>query len=183
MDKELVPLSRFLSLVLRHRPEHIGLDLDSNGWADVDELLQKAAAHGTAIDRTLLERIVRENDKQRFALSPDGRRIRANQGHSVGIDLALTPVSPPPLLYHGTADRNLASIRANGLHSGERQHVHLSGDGVTATKVGSRHGTPVVLTIRAGRMEAEGYAFYRSDNGVWLTAHVPAQFIDFPGIG
>jgi putative RNA 2'-phosphotransferase len=180
MDKQLVPLSRFLSLVLRHQPGHIGLVLDANGWADVDELLRKAADHGMAIDRGLLERIVVENDKKRFTFSPDGRRIRASQGHSVEIDLALTPIAPPALLYHGTAERNLASIRANGLHSGERQHVHLSGDPQTATKVGSRHGKPVVLTVRASDMAAAGHTFYRSENGVWLTDDVPMAFIDFP---
>ena len=180
MDSSLVPLSRFLSLVLRHDPGTIGLRLDANGWADVTDLLEKAAAHGQPIDRTLLERIVVENDKKRFAFSADGMRIRANQGHSVSIDLALPPLAPPPTLFHGTATRNLASIRASGLHGGERQHVHLSGDPVTATKVGARHGKPVVIVVRAGEMAIAGHIFYRADNGVWLTAAVPAKFLDFP---
>lgn len=180
MDRELVPLSRFLSLVLRHDPATIGLRLDAQGWADVAELLTKAAAHGKPIERAVLERIVRENDKQRFALSPDGQRIRANQGHSIAVDLDLAPVTPPDRLYHGTAARNLDLIRANGLHSGARQHVHLSGDVATATRVGARHGKPVVLTVRSGDMAAAGHTFYRSDNGVWLTAAVPVHFLDFP---
>jgi len=180
MDRELVPISRFLSFVLRHNPAAIGLSLDAHGWAEIDELVAKACTHGQAIDRAVLERIVRENDKQRFALSPDGRRIRANQGHSVDIDLKLAPVGPPERLYHGTAARNLDSIRARGLHSGARQHVHLSIDATTATKVGSRHGRPVVLTVRSGEMAAAGHLFYRSDNGVWLTEAVPSQYLEFP---
>lgn len=180
MDRELVPLSRFLSLVLRHDPAAIGLHLDAQGWADVAELLTKAAAHGKPIERAILERIVRENDKQRFALSADGLHIRANQGHSIPIDLDLEPVTPPDRLYHGTAARNLSSIRTSGLHSGARQHVHLSGDTATASKVGSRHGRPVVLTVRSSEMAAAGHTFYRSDNGVWLTAGVPVHFLDFP---
>jgi putative RNA 2'-phosphotransferase len=128
----------------------------------------------------VLERIVAENDKKRFAFSPDGQRIRANQGHSVAVDLALAPIQPPQTLFHGTAARYLESIRARGLHSGERLHVHLSGDVATATKVGARHGKPVVLTVRSGDMAAAGHVFYRSDNGVWLTTAVPANFLDFP---
>jgi putative RNA 2'-phosphotransferase len=180
MDRELVPLSRFLSLVLRHDPAKIGLHLDAQGWADVADLLAKAVAHGKPIDRPVLERIVRENDKQRFALSHDGRRIRANQGHSIDVDIDLDPLIPPDRLYHGTAAHNLASIRANGLHAAARRHVHLSGDPDTASKVGSRHGRPVVLTVRSGDMAAAGHAFFRSDNGVWLTAAVPVLFLDFP---
>lgn len=180
MGRDLVPLSRFISLVLRHDPGAIGLRLDANGWADVGELLTKAAAHGKPLDRAVLERIVAENDKKRFAFSPDGQSIRANQGHSVAVDLELAPMPPPQTLFHGTAARNLASIRAVGLRSGERQHVHLSGDVATATKVGTRHGKPVVLAVRAGDMVTAGHVFYRSDNGVWLTAAVPAHFLDFP---
>jgi putative RNA 2'-phosphotransferase len=180
MDRDLVPLSRFVSLVLRHDPGAIGLRLDANGWADVSELIDKAAVHGKPIERAILERIVAENDKKRFAFSLDGQRIRANQGHSVALDLALAPISPPQILFHGTAARNLASIRAVGLHSGERQHVHLSIDAATATKVGGRHGKPVVLTVRAGEMAAAAHVFYRSDNGVWLTAAVPPSFLEFP---
>src|SRR5262249_39421691 len=121
-----------------------------------------------------------ESDKQRFALSADGARIRANQGHSVDIDLALPAIAPPDRLYHGTADRNLASIEATGLNAGSRQHVHLSPDAETATKVGARHGRPVVLEVESGAMYRDGHRFFRSENGVWLTDHVPARYIRIP---
>jgi putative RNA 2'-phosphotransferase len=136
-----------------------------------------------ALDRATLDRVVGENDKQRFALSADGRRIRASQGHSVAVELGLEPREPPAVLFHGTADRNLDSIRAEGLRPGRRTHVHLSADEATATAVGRRHGRPVVLRVHAGRMHAAGHAFYRSDNGVWLTARVPAADIGFPADG
>lgn len=180
MDRQLVKLSRFLSMVLRHDPASIGLVLDANGWADVDLLIAKAQASGQPLDRDRLHRIVADSDKQRFALSPDGARIRANQGHSVEIDLALEPIEPPDRLYHGTADSNLASIVATGLNRGSRQHVHLSSDAATATKVGARHGRPVVLEIKSGLMHREGHRFFRSENGVWLTEHVPVGYIRFP---
>lgn len=173
-------LSKFISLVLRHDPGRIGLVLDPQGWADVEDLIARAKVAGVALDRSDVERIVRESDKQRFALSPDGARIRANQGHSVDIDLALEPEAPPAELFHGTADRNLLSIRATGLHAIARQHVHLSPDRATAVKVGARHGRPVVLVVHAGRMAAAGHVFYRSANGVWLTQRVPPGFIIFP---
>ncbi len=180
MSDELVRTSKFLSLILRHQPEKIGLTLDANGWADVDELILRANEAGKRLNRNLLDRIVAENDKKRFAFSEDGTRIRASQGHSIDIDLALTPSTPPDVLYHGTASRFVESIRAEGLHSGNRQHVHLSLDVATATMVGSRHGKPVVLVIRAGEMVAAGHQFYLSANGVWLTELVPAAFIDSP---
>ncbi|MBX9623218.1 MAG: RNA 2'-phosphotransferase [Gemmataceae bacterium] len=178
---DLVRVSKFLSLVLRHKPEQIGLSLDPNGWADVDELIRLATAAGRRLDRPLLDRIVAENDKKRFAFSDDGRRIRASQGHSVEVDLALSPVTPPELLYHGTATRFLDSIRATGLRPGSRQHVHLSADEATATTVGRRHGVPVVLVVKADEMAAAGHSFYRSANGVWLTERVPAEFLTIPG--
>lgn len=174
------PLSKFLSLILRHEPEAIGLRLDAEGWADVDELIAKAAAHGKRYDRELLHELVRDNDKQRFKLSDDGDRIRANQGHSIDIDLALVPIEPPALLYHGTATRYAAAIRTEGLRKQSRQHVHLSADRDTALKVGSRHGRPVVLQVRAGEMHARGAAFLRADNGVWLTDAVAVEFIEWP---
>lgn len=177
---DLVKSSKFLSLVLRHRPETIGLVLDPNGWANVDELIQLANQHGTRLTRTLVERIVAESDKKRFSLSPDGSRIRANQGHSVDVDLGLAPATPPDVLYHGTASRFLDSIRSTGLNSGNRQHVHLSLDVPTAVKVGDRHGRPAILIIRAGAMAAAGRTFYLSANGVWLTEQVPVEFITFP---
>lgn len=180
MATDRVRTSKFLSLVLRHKPEEIGLTLDGNGWADVEDLIRLSNEHGTRLTRSLLEQIVAENDKQRFALSEDGRRIRANQGHSVQVDLALPPSQPPGLLYHGTASRFVDSIRASGLHSANRQHVHLSPDVSTATKVGQRHGRPVVLVVRAGEMFTAGHTFFLSANGVWLTERVPLEFIRFP---
>lgn len=181
MNRDLVSLSRFLSLVLRHKPEEIGLRLDGEGWADVGELVEKARARGHMLDRETVGLIVETSDKQRFALSPDGQRIRANQGHSVDIDLALPAEVPPAELFHGTAERNLASIRESGLHAGSRRHVHLSLDAQTATKVGARHGRPVVLVVASGAMHEAGQAFFRAENGVWLTAAVPVRFIRFPG--
>ena len=180
MTVDLVRTSKFLSLVLRHQPEVIGLALDENGWANVEDLIRLANQHGRRLTRSLLEHVVAENDKKRFVLSDDGLRIRASQGHSVQVDLALPALEPPALLYHGTATRFLASIRAGGLHSASRQHVHLSLDVPTATKVGQRHGQPVVLVVRAGAMFAAGHEFYLSANAVWLTDRVPVEFINFP---
>ncbi|MFK3650647.1 RNA 2'-phosphotransferase [Lysobacter enzymogenes] len=176
-------LSKFLSLILRHEPQAIGLTLDAEGWAEVDDFIAKAGAHGKLYSRTLIETIVRDNDKQRFKLSDDGRRIRANQGHSIDIDLALAPLEPPATLYHGTATRFAGSIRKTGLEKRSRQHVHLSLDRDTAVKVGSRHGTPLVLHVRAGEMHARGLVFHRADNGVWLTDAVAPEFIDWPAQG
>lgn len=180
MERELVRLSKFLSHILRHRPQRIGLTLDSAGWADVDELLAKANEAGKAITREQLERVVAENDKQRFSFSENGRRIRANQGHSIDVDLGLEPQVPPDLLYHGTATRFLDSIRHGGLNPRNRQYVHLSRDAATATKVGQRHGQPVVLVVEAGRMHRDGLKFYLSANKVWLTAQVPPEYLRFP---
>jgi putative RNA 2'-phosphotransferase len=180
MDASLVRISKFLSKVLRHAPESVGLRLDEAGWVDVDDLLAAAARAGVALDRPTLERVVADNDKQRFALSPDGLRIRASQGHSVSVELGLAPQEPPEVLFHGTADRNLASIREQGLVPGRRTHVHLSADEATAINVGRRHGRPVVLRVRAGEMHRAGHPFHRSDNGVWLTSAVPPAHIDFP---
>lgn len=180
MDKGLVRISKFLSLVLRHKPEAIGICLDRAGWVEVDVLLAAARRAGMAISEDTLHRVVLENDKQRFALSEDGRRIRANQGHSVAVDLGLAPLAPPERLYHGTATRLLPAIREQGLRPGRRTHVHLSPDERTATAVGKRHGVPIVLTVLAGRMHEQGLTFYRSANGVWLTAVVPPEYIVFP---
>ena len=179
MTSPLVRISKFLSLVLRHDPGRIGLQLDAAGWAEVDELIAAAARGGVEIDRETLARVVAGNDKQRFALTPDGIRIRANQGHSVRVDLGLEPRTPPEVLYHGTAARFVDSIRESGLHAARRTHVHLSADVETARKVGRRHGSPVVLTVAAGRMHRDGRVFYQSDNGVWLTDAVPAEYIGF----
>lgn len=182
MDQKLVKISKFLSLVLRHRPETIGLTLDAGGWADVTELLAAAQRAGVALDSAVLEQVVAENDKQRFAFSADQLRIRASQGHSRPVELGLAPLAPPEWLFHGTATRFLASIRTQGLLPQGRQQVHLSPDAATAVKVGQRHGKPVVLTIQAGSMAAAGFRFYRSANGVWLTDKVPAAYIEFPAV-
>ena len=178
MNKRLVKTSKFLSLVLRHKPQTIGLELDDQGWASVDELIAAAGKQGTKLRSELIEEVVATNDKKRFALSEDGSRIRANQGHSVKVDLGLEPVAPPEFLYHGTATRFMASIRTQGLKPSGRHHVHLSPDRETAVKVGSRRGVPVVLRVEAGRMHAEGTVFYCSDNGVWLTDRVPPEFFE-----
>jgi putative RNA 2'-phosphotransferase len=176
-----VRISKFLSLVLRHDPARIGLQLDEAGWASVDALLAACAAHGVPLTRDELRELVASSDKQRFALSPDGARIRANQGHSVDIDLQLPPREPPERLYHGTIEAALDGIREHGLLRGERRHVHLSADVPTATRVGQRRGEPVILIVRAADMHAAGHPFYCADNGVWLTEHVPVRFILFPG--
>lgn len=172
-----VKLSRFLSLVLRHRPAAIGISLDNEGWVDVNTLLDAARKCGTHISRATLDEVVFSNDKQRFAFSADGLRIRANQGHSIAVRLHLEPKVPPELLYHGTATRFLESIIATGLEKRGRQYVHLSATPETARNVGARHGKPMVLVILAARMHAEGHLFYVSSNGVWLTDAVPSAFI------
>jgi putative RNA 2'-phosphotransferase len=181
MDRSLVRTSKFLSLVLRHRPEAIGLTLDENGWADIEELLVAAKQSGHRLNRALLLRVVKENDKRRFAFSEDKTKIRASQGHSIDVDLELQPSEPPELLYHGTVRGFLASIMQQGLQSGTRQHVHLSPDRKTATTVGQRRGSPVILTIESAAMHTDGYEFYLSANGVWLTDEVPVRYIRFPG--
>lgn len=178
MDKQLIKLSKLISLVLRHKPEEIGLSLDEQGWADVDELLMRLNQRGTKCDRTLLEQLVVTSDKQRFAFSADGTKIRANQGHSVAIDLALDPQEPPETLFHGTATRFIDSIYAQGLLAGNRQHVHLSADEAVAKSVGARHGKAIVLRVRASEMHRDGHKFFRSDNGVWLTDRVPAKYLE-----
>lgn len=173
-----VRASKFLSLVLRHQPELVGLTLDAAGWADVDALLAGCAARGVALSRDELRALVTGSDKQRFALSADGRRIRANQGHSVDVELGLPAATPPARLYHGTYPGALVGIRAEGLRKGARHAVHLAADVTTAAKVGMRRGAPVLLVIRADEMAAAGHRFTVSANGVWLTEHVPVEFID-----
>jgi len=180
VDRRLVSLSKFLSRVLRHHPEAIGLSLDSQGWADVEHLLAQARRHGVALTPELLQEVVEHNDKRRFAFDEDKRRIRANQGHSIPVDLGLEPVRPPEFLYHGTAAANVATIREQGLLPGRRNHVHLSADESTAARVGGRHGRAVVIEARAGLMHAAGYPFYLSANGVWLTEHVPVAYLGLP---
>lgn len=179
-DHERKHTSKFLSLVLRHQPETIGIELDEAGWVDVETLLQAVRAKRSPLTRAELDEVVATSDKKRFAYSDDGLRIRANQGHSVEVDLGYTPAEPPAELYHGTVDRFLASIRQHGLIKGSRHHVHLSADVETATKVGQRRGQPVVLVVRSREMHAAAIPFFLSANGVWLTEHVAPQYIHFP---
>ena len=164
-------------MVLRHRPQAIGITLGAEGWVAVDQLLTACSRHGKAISRAQLDEVVRTNDKRRFAFSSDGLQIRANQGHSIPVNLGLVTVEPPEFLYHGTVERFLPSIRQAGLVRGKRHHVHLSGDVETARRVGGRRGRPVVLVIEAGRMFHDGYPFYRSENGVWLAESVPPRYL------
>jgi putative RNA 2'-phosphotransferase len=177
MPDRNVKISKFLSLVLRHKPESIGLTLEEEGWVSVADLLRASAAGGFAITRDELEYVVATNEKRRFSFSEHGDRIRASQGHSVEVDLGYKPMSPPDTLYHGTASRFLPSIMNAGLVRGERRHVHLSVDVDTAIRVGARHGSPVVLAVDSGRMQNADYLFYRSDNGVWLTECVPPAYL------
>jgi putative RNA 2'-phosphotransferase len=176
-DKRRVHVSKFLSRHLRHAPEELGLTLEPGGWVPIDALLAGAANAGFRITREELDEVVRTSDKQRFALDETRAKIRANQGHSVEVDLQLEPSEPPGELFHGTAERNVAAILRDGLRKMARHHVHLSPDTVTATKVGQRHGKPVVLVVDAAGMHAAGRLFYRSANGVWLVDEVPAQYL------
>ncbi|KQU76024.1 MULTISPECIES: RNA 2'-phosphotransferase [unclassified Rhizobacter] len=177
MPVDSLQLSKFLSFVLRHKPDAIGLVLDAQGWASIDELIEKANAAGTPFGREDLLQVVKTSDKKRFSVSPDELRVRAAQGHSVSVELGLSPQVPPPVLYHGTATRFVESIMSEGLKPQERQHVHLSIDEATAQRVGQRHGTPLVLKVDALRMQAQGFTFFMADNGVWLTDQVPAEFL------
>jgi putative RNA 2'-phosphotransferase len=179
-ERTRTSLSKVLSLVLRHDPGAIGIALDAAGWTDVEALLEACGAHGRPLSREALEEVVATSPKRRFALSDDGTRIRASQGHSVEVELGYAPASPPPQLFHGTVAQALDSIRAQGLVRGERHHVHLSADEATARVVGARRGAPVLLRVDAGAMHRDGHLFYRSENGVWLTEAVPARYLGFP---
>lgn len=174
MTHPLITTSKFLSYILRHKPDAIGLDLDPEGWANIEELIAKA---DIPLDLDTLREVVATSDKKRFAISTDGLFIRANQGHSIAVNLGLEPVEPPEFLYHGTATRFLESIREQGLLPKNRQYVHLSADQETATKVGQRHGKPVVLTIPARAMHQKGHKFFQAKNSVWLTENVPPEAI------
>lgn len=176
---EHVEVSKFLSYVLRHKPQAIGISLDQEGWALIDELIEGAVSHGKVLDRELIRHVVEANDKKRFSISEDGLRIRAVQGHSTtDVDLAYTQKIPPNILYHGTAMRFLHAILEEGLKPGERHYVHLSGDAEAAATIGRRHGRPIVLEIQALRMHEQGFAFFQAKNGVWLTRQVPRVFIE-----
>ena len=170
-------ISRYLSYVLRHAPQSIGLQLDPEGWAHVDELIAGAARQGHHLDRATLETVCATNDKQRFAFDQSRTRIRANQGHSVEIDLQLAPLTPPDALYHGTSERTLPAILDAGLRKMARHHVHLSPDEETARRVGARRGQPIILTVDAAGLHTADGVFYESGNGVWLVDAVPPQFL------
>lgn len=176
-EKETTHLSKFLSLVLRHKPETIKLKLDENGWADTSLLLDGMNAAGKVIDFETLKFIVDTNAKKRFAFNDDFTLIRASQGHSVEIELGYAPKEPPQILYHGTAEQNVKAILEEGLIKGKRHHVHLSTNTETAKNVGSRYGKPVLLEVQAMQMHNDSHQFFVSENGVWLTDHVPTKYI------
>ena len=175
MKNNDVKISKLLSYVLRHKPESIGLTLDAEGWADIDTLISKSEK--VKMTREDISRVVKNSDKQRFIISDNGQSIRANQGHSIKVDLGLAPTAPPAYLYHGTATRFWESIKLQGLKKMNRHHVHLSKDKGTAAKVGGRHGKLQILTVDSKAMAEAGHLFYVSENGVWLTDFVPSQFL------
>ncbi|OLF13882.1 RNA 2'-phosphotransferase [Actinophytocola xinjiangensis] len=176
-ERRMIRISKYLAKHLRHQPERLGLVLDTGGWVDVDVLLAACAANGFALTRAELEHVVTANDKQRYAFDPAGTRIRANQGHTVAVDLDLPVATPPDVLYHGTAHRFRDAIAREGLRPMDRHDVHLSADPETARRVGARHGTPVVLRVDAAAMGAAGHTFRVSANGVWLVGAVPPEFL------
>ena len=176
-EKRLVKVSKYLSKHLRHAPEALGLTLEPGGWVEVDVLLEACNRRNFRITREELEEVVVRNNKQRFSFDSTGSRVRANQGHSVEVDLQLERAQPPGVLYHGTATQNIEAIRREGLLRMSRHHVHLSGDMSTALMVGGRHGKPVVFEVNAAAMHRDGHEFYRSTNGVWLVDHVPTEYL------
>jgi putative RNA 2'-phosphotransferase len=178
VNSKPVRAGKFLSFVLRHQPEAIGLALDADGWGSVEDLIAGAAARGQQLSREFVEKVVATDDKKRFELSADGQRIRAVQGHSTrSVQRQFEPRQPPDVLFHGTASRFVAAISQEGLKPGSRHHVHLSADEQTARCVGLRYGLPVVLVVNAARMHAQGFVFHQAENGVWLTARVPPAFL------
>ena len=175
---KLDKLSVFISLVLRHKPDAAGITLDEHGWANVEELLRGINETGRKISMEILEDIVATDNKQRYSFNEDKTLIRANQGHSIPVDVELKEQNPPEILYHGTATRFLNSILIDGLKPMSRLYVHLSKDIETAWKVGKRHGDPVILKINSRDMYKDGYKFYLSENGVWLTEKVDAKYFE-----
>lgn len=176
-EKDTKHISKFLSLILRHQPQLIGIELDAQGWVNVDELLKQVNAHGHSLDTELLNHVVETNSKKRFAFDESGLKIRASQGHSVEVELGYQAQVPPEILYHGTGKKSVTAIQQSGLEKRGRQHVHLSRDIETAKQVGGRHGKPAVFNVLAGEMHQKGYVFYLSENKVWLTDAVPAEFL------
>lgn len=170
-------LSKFISLILRHKPEAVGITLDSHGWAVVDELIKKINAKGKKIDMEILEEIVRTDQKGRYSFNEDKTLIRANQGHSIKVDVGLKEMVPPDVLYHGTASATVDKIMKDGIKHMSRLYVHLSRDLETAVKVGKRHGNPVVLKVDTKQMCADGIKFFLSENNVWLTEYVSPEYI------
>ncbi len=175
---DLKSTSKYISLILRHRPQEIGIQLDEHGWADVAELIEGIARTHKGFDMETLERIVREDNKQRYSFNEDKTLIRANQGHSIPVDVELEEKEPPEYLWHGTGEKYVPSIEKTGLIPKSRLYVHLSGDAKTAVAVGRRHGRPVVYRVRSGKMYRDGIRFYLSKNGVWLTKYVPAEYLE-----
>jgi putative RNA 2'-phosphotransferase len=178
MDQETLALSKFISLVLRHRPDIISLDMDEQGWCDVNQLIDNMNKDGKTISYEKLNEIVETDNKQRYSFNEDQTKIRANQGHSIQVDLKLKCVVPPQFLYHGTVEKFINSIMHSGLQKKERQFVHLSADFNTAEIVAKRRGEPIILKILSGRMFEEGYQFFKSENEVWLVDHVPIRYIE-----
>lgn len=176
-EKQLIKISKFLSLVLRHKPDTIGIQLDENGWTDVDTLIEKANRYGIKFDKKILNYIVDTNSKKRFAFSETLDKIRASQGHSINIELGYINQKPPETLFHGTGEKSIHSIISSGLEKRSRQHVHLSSDIETAVKVGQRHGRPVVFKVFTEQMHIDNFEFFLSDNGVWLTDNVPTKYL------
>ncbi len=176
-DKEITQISKFLSLVLRHKPETIGIELDENGWTDVDMLLTKLKVNNFNIDLETLKFVVETNAKQRFAFNDAFSKIRANQGHSVEVDLGIKSQKPPEILFHGTGANSVSSILQTGLEKKGRNHVHLSKDIDTAIMVGQRHGKSFVFEVLSLEMYNNNFEFYLSENGVWLTEHVPVKYL------
>ena len=173
----LTKVSKYLSKHLRHQPERLGLTLQAGGWVEVKDLLAACRKNNFPISQEELESVVAESDKQRFAFDETGEKIRANQGHSTEVDLQLSPLEPPELLYHGTGERSVEAIMQAGILKMSRHHVHLSPDTETARRVGMRHGKPTILIVKAKEMHAAGHVFYCSANGVWLSENVPVQYI------
>jgi len=176
-ERENVKISKFLSLILRHQPEKIGIELDENGWTAIKELIEKSAIAGVRFDFEILKFVVNTNNKKRFSFDDSLTKIRASQGHSVDVNPGYSPIPPPVILYHGTAIKNIVSIFESGLKKQNRYHVHLSTDTKTAKIVGQRHGDAIILEVLTNQMYADGYQFFLSDNNVWLTDYVPAKYL------
>ncbi len=173
----LTKTSKYISLLLRHKPEKAGIHLDQHGWADVEELI-KGVSKTHMFNMEILEEIVRTDNKQRYSFNEDKTKIRANQGHSIPVDVELEQKLPPDILWHGTGEKYVTSIEKQGLLPKSRLYVHLSGDYDTAVNVGCRHGKPVVYEVNSRQMQVDGYVFYQSVNGVWLTKHVPVEYLE-----